>query len=49
MATGLVKQDNAGADWTMVLPVVFTFDANQEARTRCACREQVHGLSSSCR
>jgi hypothetical protein len=30
---GTVKQDNAGANWMMVLPVVFSFDGNQEART----------------
>jgi hypothetical protein len=30
---GVVKQDNAGPDWLMVLPVVLSFDNNQEART----------------
>jgi len=30
---GVVKQDNAGPNWMMVLPVVFSFDNNQEART----------------
>jgi hypothetical protein len=31
--SGLVRQDNVPKDWLMVLPVVFTFDGNQEART----------------
>jgi aminopeptidase N len=30
---GVVKQDNAGPDWMMILPVVLSFDNNQEART----------------
>ena len=32
-ASGVVKQDNVGADFSMVLPVVLTFDGGQEART----------------
>ena len=30
---GVVKQENVGKDWLMVLPVVFSFEGNQEART----------------
>jgi hypothetical protein len=33
LASGTVKQENAGPGWIMVLPIVFTFDGNQEART----------------
>jgi hypothetical protein len=33
MLTGTVKQDNVPADWQMVLPLVMSFDGNQEART----------------
>ena len=33
MLTGMVKQDGVGPDWQMVLPLVMTFDGNQEART----------------
>ena len=33
MISGVVKQDSVSKDWGMVLPVVFTFDGNQEART----------------
>jgi hypothetical protein len=32
MLSGTVKQDNAGPNWMMVLPVVISFDGNQEAR-----------------
>lgn len=31
--SGVVKQENAGKDWLMVLPIVFSFDGNKEART----------------
>jgi aminopeptidase N len=31
--TGTVRQDNVGADWQMVLPLVLSFDGGQEART----------------
>lgn len=30
---GQVKQDNAGPDWMMILPLILSFDNNQEART----------------
>ena len=33
LVSGVVKQDNVGKDWLMVLPVDFSFDGNQEART----------------
>jgi len=33
MLTGVVKQDGVPADWQMVLPMVMTFEGNQEART----------------
>jgi len=33
LASGAVKQDNAGGRWQMVLPLVLTFDGNKEART----------------
>jgi aminopeptidase N len=33
MISGVVKQDSVSKDWLMVLPVVFTFEGNQEART----------------
>ena len=33
MLTGVVKQDGVPADWQMVLPLVMSFDGNQEART----------------
>jgi hypothetical protein len=33
MLTGTVKQDGVDPDWQMVLPLVMTFDGNQEART----------------
>jgi uncharacterized heparinase superfamily protein len=33
MLTGTVKQDNVPADWQMVLPLVMSFDGNQEARS----------------
>ncbi len=33
IVSGVVKQDNVGKDWLMVLPVVFSFDGNQVART----------------
>lgn len=33
MLTGTIKQDNVPADWQMVLPLVMSFDNNQEART----------------
>jgi hypothetical protein len=31
--TGTVRQTGVGPDWQMVLPLVLTFDGNQEART----------------
>ena len=33
LLSGVVKQDNAGPNWMMVLPLVMSFDGNQEART----------------
>jgi len=33
LLSGVVKQEGAGPNWTMVLPVVMSFDGNQEART----------------
>lgn len=33
MVSGIVKQDNVDNDFLMVLPIVFTFDGNQEGRT----------------
>ena len=33
MLSGVVKQDNVGKDWLMVLPIVMSFGGNQEART----------------
>lgn len=33
LASGVVRQDNVGKDWLMILPVVFSFEGNQEART----------------
>jgi aminopeptidase N len=43
MLTGTVKQDNVPADWQMVLPLVMSFDGNQEARTSILA----NGASSS--
>ena len=31
--SGVLKQDNVGKDWLMILPIVISFDGNQEART----------------
>jgi hypothetical protein len=31
--TGVVRQTGVGSDWQMVLPLVMSFDGNQEART----------------
>ena len=42
MLTGVVKQDGVGPDWQMVLPIVMSFDGNQEARTAV----RVSGASS---
>jgi aminopeptidase N len=33
LLSGVVKQDNVGPDFLMVLPLVMSFDNNQEART----------------
>ena len=33
MLSGVVKQDSVDKDWLMVLPLVISFDGNQEART----------------
>ncbi len=33
LLSGVVRQENAGPNWMMVLPVLISFDGNQEART----------------
>ncbi len=33
LVSGVVRQTGVGPDWQMVLPLVMSFDGNQEART----------------
>jgi len=38
MLSGTIKQDGVGAEWFMPVPLVMSFEANQEARTTIGAR-----------
>ena len=44
MISGVVTQENVGNDWLMVLPVVFSFEGNQVARTSRARAGPEHAV-----